>query len=262
MEKKFEPEFSSWNCYADFARRVRHERRYIHSDQVSLFLSTVAATSHKREIAIEPNRILFRAQRGIDWIENNERHSEEPIGYNEHRMKPLPNRATEGRANSSGIPVLYLASTLQTAVSEVRPWIGADVSVAQFRTNRQLRAIALTQGHGKSSFEVIGLRHLYGDADAETKERAVWTDIDSAFSRPVTVSDNAADYVPTQILAELFRHQGFDAIVYRSQFGDDGYNVALFDVGSADVVRCAPYTVTRVEIAVNQIGNDWYKSTS
>ena len=54
----------------------------------------------------------------------------------------------------------------------------------------------------------------------EVKEKAVWVEIDCAFSHPTTLSDDAADYVPTQILAELFRDTGYDGIVYRSHFGE------------------------------------------
>ena len=47
-------------------------------------------------------------------------------------MKPLGGRATDGRANPRGIPCLYLATTKETAMSEVRPWIGSYVSAGQF----------------------------------------------------------------------------------------------------------------------------------
>jgi hypothetical protein len=64
----------------------------------------------------------------------------------------------------------------------------------------------------------------------------VWGDIDHAFSVPTTASDNAADYVPTQVLAELFREGGFDGIGYRSAYGT-GHNIVLFDLTLADHVN-------------------------
>ena len=56
---------------------------------------------------------------------------------------------------------------------------------------------------------------LFGDVpiDAETKERAVWTSVDNAFSLPVTLEDSAVVYVPTQVLSELFRDAGYDAVI-------------------------------------------------
>ena len=108
--------------------------------------------------------------------------------------------------------MLYLASTEETAISEVRPWVGSELSVARFRVTRRLEAIDLTWGHGKSSSEELTLKQLWGEEelDAGAKEKAVWTDIDNAFSRPVTLSDGSDNYVPTRILAELFQEAGFD----------------------------------------------------
>lgn len=40
-------------------------------------------------------------------------------------MKPLSNSASEGRANPKGIPYLYVATDKETAMSEVRPSLGA-----------------------------------------------------------------------------------------------------------------------------------------
>ena len=77
----------------------------------------------------------------------------------------------------------------------------------------------------------------------DKKAKLVWTDIDNAFSRPVTLSDDEADYVPTQILAELFRSAGYDGVIYRSQFGEKGHNLALFNVADAEPINCAPYRV-------------------
>ena len=53
-------------------------------------------------------------------------------------------------------------------------------------------------------------------------EKAVWSDINRAFAEPMTRSDDSADYVATQILAELFKREGFGGIAYKSNFGEDG----------------------------------------
>jgi hypothetical protein len=260
------PEFSSWDSYAKFARRVRHERRYVLTREEAAFLATVRATNRDRDVELPAGMVLFRAQRGIDWHmpkdEDGNVLGEEPIGYGPARMKPRSNQATEGRANPAGIPVLYLGTTEHTVISEVRPWVGASVSVAQFKLSRGLRAIDLSRGDGKSSFSEVGIRHLLDGTpvSVEAKERAVWIDIDNAFSQPVTVSDDAADYVPTQILAELFRDNGYDAIVYKSQFGEKGFNVVLFSPDDADAINCAPYEVTGIEVAFKEIGNRWFAS--
>lgn len=181
------PEFSSWDSYRAFSQRVRHKHRYVHSPEMLSFTNTVLATIRDRNVSIREGKVLFRAQLGVDLMpmqdEDGHEVGEEPVGYGAARMKPRPNRAVEGRANPAGIPVLYLGTTEETAIAEVRPWIGAEVSVAQFRTLKDLRAVDLSRGHSLSPFSAVGISHLLGEEtpDGQTKERAVWIEIDNAW---------------------------------------------------------------------------------
>ncbi len=259
------PEFASWRSYAEFAKLVRHSRRYVWTSQEAAFLETVRATIRDRDVELRKGMILYRAQLGINLEMRTDDDGSplyvEPMGYTADRMKPRRNQAKEGRANPAGIPVLYLGTTEKTAISEVRPWTGTSVSVAQFEILRPLRAIDLSQGHGKTSIGEISLDRLFsgGPFEPDLKERAVWIDIDNAFSEPVTVSDDLADYVPTQILAELFRDVGYEAIIYKSQFDEAGFNVVIFEPDHADAINCAPYEVTEIEIKFREEGNRWYR---
>lgn len=261
------PEFASWRSYRKFEERVMRHRRHIWDRAINSFLETVMQTRRGREFEISEGAILWRAQLGVDYTLTRDASGEEmvqvPTGFSEVRMKPTAQFAGEGRANSSGIPVLYLASTEKTAISEVRPWVGSEVSVAQFKVSRTLNAIDLTQGHGESSWRGLTLKQLWGEEepDARAKQRAVWIDIDNAFSRPVTQSEERVDYVPTRILAELFQEVGYDAIVYRSQFGQegrDGYNIALFELEDAEILNCAPYQVESIDVNYKEFGSRWF----
>ena len=247
------------------------ERRHILGRKIQAFLDTVLATLRDRDMEIPTGSIFWRAQIGIDYFpladDDGEQYGEEPIGFPSERMKPTADYSREGRANAAGIPILYLASTKQTAISEVRPWVGSDISVAQFKITRKLRAIDLTQGHGQSSWQGMTIGQLSGEdpPDTKAKETAVWIDIDNAFSRPVTLSDDQEHYIPTRILAELFQEAGYDALVYRSQFGQGekpGYNVALFRLNDAEIASCVPCTVESIEVNFKEIGNWWVSKTN
>ena len=251
--------------YLRFAQEVRHGRRYVWDSVVRDFLDTVSATLKDRDVAIPSGTILYRAQLGIDYADISDEDGvaikgAEPVAYDANRMKPLDKKAVEGRANASGIPVLYLATAEDTAIAEVRPWHGSEVSVAQFKVLRNLRIIDLTRGHNSSSFGEIALRHRFwkGEVTLEDKQNAVWTDIDAAFSRPVMAHGESAEYVPTQILAEFFSSLGYEGLIYRSNFGDKGYNVALFDLNAAKAVNAAPYRVTEVKVSFAESGNRWF----
>ncbi|MEW4402088.1 RES family NAD+ phosphorylase [Agrobacterium tumefaciens] len=258
LDDPLKPEFASYDSYRRFAIRVRHERRYVWDAPIKAFLETVLATIKDRDVELREGMLLYRAQAGIKYHVSDENMGEQPSGYDAVRMKPRLNRSTEGRANSAGVRVLYLGTTEQNVISEIRPWVGAEVSVAQFKLRRKLRALDLSQGHGKSHLNLI-LGHILNGKpmSLEEKERAVWISIDNAFSRPVTRSDDMADYVPTQILAEVFKNAGYDAIGYKSQFGENGLNIVLFNPDDADVINCAPYQVTGLEVSFKEIGNRW-----
>jgi hypothetical protein len=128
-------------------------------------------------------------------------------------MKPLPDKAYDGRANPKGIPCLYLANRKETAVSEVRPWIGSYVSVGQFKILRDVELIDCTRGHKSAPMYFLFENPELTPAEIE---KAVWSDIDRAFAEPMTRSDDSADYVATQILSEFFKREGFGELHIRA----------------------------------------------
>ena len=96
----------------------------------------------------------------------------------------------------------------------------------------------------------------FEEPDTEKKEQAVWSEIDKAFSEPVTPNDRVADYVPTQILAEFFKTNGFDGIFYKSSLGE-GNNVVLFDIESAILVNCNLFESKKISFDFHQAANPY-----
>lgn len=99
----------------------------------------------------------------------------------------------------------------------------------------------------------------FKEPEPEKREIAVWRDIDKAFSMPVTSNETTSDYVPTQIIAELFKNDGFDGIAYRSSLGK-GHNITLFDLDTADLINCALYEAKKVSFDFAQISNRYFIS--
>ena len=148
------------------------------SSEGETFLRTVLATSRARRVTLKADQVFWRAQLGHDWREEGEEGDtfEVPCAHPPKRMKPLADRASDGRANPRGIPCLYLASLKETAVHEVRPWIGSYVSVAQFKLLRDVRVVDCT---GPQS-----CRFYLDEPPPEQINEAVWADIDHAFADP------------------------------------------------------------------------------
>lgn len=137
------PEFARWDSYGVFADRVRSERRYATDLATRGFISTVLATAPIRATPLNQGAIAFRAQIGVDQKEElDERGTavgHRTWGFSAMRMAPDPEKAADGRANPIGVAFLYLALSEKTAISEVRPWIASEVSVAQFQITRDLK---------------------------------------------------------------------------------------------------------------------------
>jgi len=156
----------------------------------------------------------------------------------------------EGRVNPKGIPFLYLATSKETAMSEVRPWLGTLVSVGMFGTLRDLTILDCSADTGNSK------KYHFSEPSDDIKESAVWSDINRAFSIPITPSDKVADYVPTQIIAELFRDKGFDGIIYKSSLGAD-HNIVLFDPNLVESSHCYLYRTKKVKFDFEEINNPY-----
>jgi RES domain-containing protein len=245
--------FESYKSYSQFAHSITTQWRYARNSEQTDFLRTVLATSVHRQEVIAAGKILWRAQRGFDWRPEAQEEGvaeESPGPLNSERMKPLTNRSPEGRANPKGIPYLYLATHQETAVAEVRPWIGSYVSIAQFELRRDVRVLnTVTDDH-----QMVLYSH---EPEPEERERVVWRDIDRAFSQPVNSSDDTADYAPTQVLAEFFRENGLDGIAYGSSLGQ-GHNLALFEIGAAAPVNCTLVQIDSVKLDFSITCNPYF----
>ena len=252
--------FQCWSSFLSFREKKRHEERYFHSEEVQEFLNGALATARERFELIPERQRYWRAQLGSDLWPLDDGDGEtvdyRPVPYPVKRMKPIPERASEGRVNPLGIPYLYLATDEKTAISEVRPWVGSYVTVAEFETRRPLKVVDCSRCEidpiVRTSRDFDMLFKLKPPSPEETTE-IVWRWIDLAFSEPVDRDDSVAGYVPTQIIAELFKVNGFDGIEYRSVF-NGGKNLALFDLSSAEQVGEGKVVqVTKIDLDFQQI---------
>jgi len=203
------------------------------------FVKAVRDSCKSRKSTLPKDTQLYRAQAGTkaqpSYLANP---CEEPeldhFPYDKDRMKPTPEHAKDGRANSRGIPALYLSDDAATALAEMRPWVGSHLTLAPFRLTRDVSVVDCTKRSLRGYFDALEHNaNGIGRMPKEVKEGSVWSMINQAFSKPVATSDTSSEYVPTQVLADLFRAIGVDGIVYRSSIGS-GNNLALFDLSSAD----------------------------
>lgn len=256
-------EFKSLYSYYNFAREVRGKSRYFWTQETHDFLEALKDSWADRQFILNADdpKGVWRAQKGCDWApvyaNEGEHVDDDPSPYAIERMMPRSDKAPEGRANPKGIPVLYVATDRDTAVAEMRPGVGDQVSVAQltFRKSltllKGLTLIDCSLNAGKRNTTI----YLTGKPPVEKCAEAVWIDIDNAFAKPVTQNDETADYIPTQILAEYFKDNGFDGIVFKSSVAT-GLNLVIFDPSLLEVVHRQVVEIKKVDYKFKWSGGD------
>jgi hypothetical protein len=162
--------------------------------------------------------------------------------------KPPVKVSTAGRANPLGIPYLYTASNLNTAIAEIRPHKGDNVSVAKFEVTEPLILADLRNPRKTiSPFELDenGLNQVYLDLN-------YLCHLGEELSKPILPRDAQLEYLSTQYLCELIKHCGFDGVIYKSSVGD-GDNYAIFTDSKLQSAEVEVYFVNDIEITSNRI---------
>jgi hypothetical protein len=158
--------------------------------------------------------------------------------------------ASHGRANPAGIPYLYLGSTPEAAVCEIRPHTGEIACVADFRAPDGLKLVDLRRPKKLVS------PFLLADAQSITKIRTDLPFLErlgDELTRPVVPQSAAIDYTPSQYVCEFIKKCGYQGVVYRSSVSN-GINLALFDAASAQAGKVTQYRVARVSVDVTTDG--------
>lgn len=171
---------------------------------------------------------------------------------------PPPNVTRDLRANYRYIPYLYCANHPYTALVEVRPRLGANVSVATITTNAELTLLDFT-------LKDIPKRMT------DTKLR-LFADLSMLYSKPVTSEDDILDYIPTQFVAEYAKRLGYDGIAFRSSLTPeledqdvhvyqdlDRYNIVVFNYQKCEATASNIVNVTRNYLECEQIDQDAHR---
>lgn len=224
-----------------------------HAEEIERFLTAVIATAKSRRRILRKGTILCRAQPGYVMRAQGEDDIEVPDAFLPERMKPLRDHASESRANRRDAPCLYLADDRDTAMAEVRPWVGAHITLAHFKVAKD--CVLVDCSLDKTTSLDLMLRNV--EVTPDEREQAVWGDIAQAFSKPLTQDDTLEEYWATQVLSERFKSEGYDGVAYKSPLGK-GKNIALFDLDAADPINGTLYVTESVSYRFTQTNNTYY----
>lgn len=223
-------EFKSPYEWQNFCEFIVRTNRYVLNKNWADFIDIILFSANKRETILKKGTKLVRARIGSHYEEYEEKNGElrvvsGPLPPKE-LMAPPPKKAKDARINPRGISYLYLSNNVETAILEVRPWIGQKISVGYFEIKNELKCVD-TSRDKKGTFFYLGKGKPKLTPDE--KEEYVWGGINNSFSRPIRSEDETINYIPTQYLSEFFKTNGYDGIIYKSALTEKGYNIVLFD---------------------------------
>lgn len=158
--------------------------------------------------------------------------------------RPQKAYAGHGRANPAGIPYLYLASDIDTAIAEVRPHTGDKVCVAEFEMAAGLRIADLR--HPRKTISPFSLSDEAA-VSALRKDVSFLCQLGEELTRPVLPRAAHLEYLPSQYLCEFIKDRGFDGVMYGSSVGA-GINIALFERELPIVGHVRLFAVKRVNV--------------
>jgi RES domain-containing protein len=213
-----ELDYSIDHLWEDLSNHLKKERRFIISNErIENILSRLPVAIERTYRNINVGKKFYRARLGPDNAD------EFGKAFTPKQMgMPPPDRTPEGRANPFGIPFLYLASELSTAISEVRPWKGAYVSVATFESKEELRLVDLADDF--SIHDPFGILEL----NFVVEDNILLRRLSKELSEPINPNKSRIEYIPSQFLTEIIRDEGYQGIIYPSALGS-GQNIVLFD---------------------------------
>ncbi|MBC8342548.1 MAG: RES family NAD+ phosphorylase [Bacteroidetes bacterium] len=155
---------------------------------------------------------------------------------------PPKNLVSNGRANPIGIPYLYLASSVDTAISEIRGNKGEIVTVAEFIMNKDLELADLRDPKNTiSPFELNEENEL----ELIYKNIPFLTLLGNELSKPIIPREANLEYLPSQYLCELLKNIGFHGIIYKSSIAG-GNNYVIFNSNKLKAIGTYQYQITDI----------------
>ena len=216
--------------FLSIGEHLRHKNRFSLPKKLENIVDAFVEAYINSPTTIKKGEIIWRARA------NNYGRKD---SYDISSMGAPPSGASSaGRINPQGISYLYCAFAEETAISEIRPWKGADISVGEFETTEEVMAVDLSARPKDTP-----------TSNLEDINKKVFTQLVSSiinshyFSAPAHDHDALA-YLASQYISERFKSNGIQAILYPSALHGTGKNVAFF---SPNVTKCNSVNLFKID---------------
>ncbi len=220
--------------FQDIGEHLAHRSRFTLPDQLNDQVDILLHEYEKfGEYKLDVDAELFRAR--IHDVGQTDAFPVREMGAPPERV------ASAGRINQEGISFLYVADSPETAISELRPWRGAQVTVGELRPTRPVRltTVNLDEFGSPPDMKSLMTRVLF---------------VDRYFSAPAHRDDKFA-YLASQYLSEQIRVRlGCDGLRYKSVLHDGGWNYCFFSPDICEVQSVKKYEISSIEYGFKVAG--------
>ena len=215
--------------YDEFAKLIEeNNNKKIEESEIYILLANMLSegkTKFKETLSMDTS--LYRSRIvDITCIEKFSVSGNRLNGLDKFESKEPPlHTAMNGRSNIAGASYLYVATDKYTAVAECKPLRGSFLSVAEFKTTKELKIFNLCDNDSLGELKEL----------QDSKNYSVKTLVElimRAFYN--SVYDIDSGYKISQYISELVRKHGYDGIAYKS-FISNGKNYAIFNCCEANI---------------------------
>lgn len=222
------------NEWKEFREELKHSNRFFPKTSIDF---------DRLEILLD-SLVLMSIDLSSTWYRARIQPGDEILGPEDMEAPPRE-IAPHGRANPAGIPYFYLGSTIETAISEIRPNTGEIASVADVTIPVDLRTIDLRSPRTTVS-PFLPTEEDVGQMRVDLTFLEL---LGEELSRPVRPQAAPFDYTPSQYLCEFIKKCGYDGVVYTSSVSE-GFNLAIFQPERAKIGDISQHEVTKVSVIV------------
>lgn len=221
--------------WEDFTSSIKEKNRFHHpyfnEDVFSSFLSGVIE-KYKQDDT------FFRGRIATD-----------STGFNKEAMgSPPVGAATQGRINPDGISVLYVGSSKETILKEIRATTFDYVTIGTFFPKTMLEVVNLS---GLAKMSPFSFKNEF-EIKKYYINRLIFKDMVKDFSRPLRRTDSLREYLPTQYISEFIKSERYQGVRYDSTLNEGGWNLAVFDQSLLDCKSVETYEVTKISYDIEK----------
>lgn len=216
----------------NISKEVKHTRRFTNTRAIQFYERLIGDCLFNVEKEDQFNSPLTRVNKGTSLFRGRvvkDDNHKETISKNPKRELSAPpeSLAASNRMSPSGISFMYTAGDYETAISELRPYVGDTIAIGEFVTTKQLKFFDFTL------LETVEIRKLNIFEDPRNskfiRSRYLLNELHKLVSKPVRPSD--VTYIDLQVFSETIRNYKdgmFDGIIFESSQRMGGLNYVIF----------------------------------